>query len=1019
MKFKHTSSIAGAALLLLNAPAASQVRTDFQFNGGEFSSSDADTDTTTSEIGPGPTLTGSNGVSTSTFSYFVRSNATNASTLEESITNGQYITFTLTVDNGPIDLGSFSLDHFMTGAAAASSFSYAVMSDATGFNPGDELGTYTVSGQTGTSAAVNSVFNLADSPSLQGLAAASIVEFRIYLYDSIDANNQIHRIDNIRVDSTVIEPLFSFTDTSPDTNLGFGNSFSLAAGETRTLEYEVVSPSGTGTVQVNSVILTDDADTPGAFTLGTITPALPVTLSAGETLSVEVTANPIAEGSFNGSLTIDTTSTGSIAADGNDIDLDISSRFIAIGSKINPNPTMETALTGWGGGSTLISPGLINGSNGMARVKGAGDFDLFNSPDSLYQATGVPDGASDFQFTAFFSPINADNFTDYASAGAAAGTRPNGDFGDRSFQWVLLSTDSSPPGGTYGDTQAANTIINLAYFPDGIVEDGTPDFYVYNSTTSAWEPTGIGAIEGSVDNDADGDVFNGIGDGLLDPATDPADVVNAYRLVVTGTGFGTPSATYDINIFKFSGPDTFTSGSATGLTAFHGQSGTTATPAAYAFTTADVSTSSNGSFGSTPPFWVDDVCLFNGAIPEPVLAFASTPGIVQITGPATTGSDSFTLRNDGLDEDVSISSITFAGANFSISSPTFPITLAPGESQDITINFDGSGLGDATVAFDTMTISSTDSQNPVQTFLAQAIITSANQQLANWNFEVPGTDNVSDLDTFAAWTFFGTAQSLTDVPGLVTGSTTAAYLDNPGAFVEMRQTLATPLEQFSLNAKFAIKDTTDRAFNLLLRGSGQANIRYQNGIVSAFSGGWQDIIDLSASPLLASTDADFNGSLNDAGDTKNVYQFIVTGTGWGTDFPLFSVAIRDQNGSTLGEATDLSFYQTFPSQPLSSIAFSNEFGNSPGFWIDDVVLSGSAEFDPDNKIIVSSITKDGTTTRATFTALGEVDVYRSTDLQNWTLTISEEVAGTDMIIDFEAPDEKAFYILVPTGDPAP
>ena len=109
-----------------------------------------------------------------------------------------------------------------------------------------------------------------------------------------------------------------------------------------------------------------------------------------------------------------------------------------------------------------------------------------------------------------------------------------------------------------------------------------------SSTARTGTPSASVPLPGSVDNDLDGDPLNGVGDGLLDTTIDPLDVINSYKLRLVGTGFGTGSASYDVTVTKVSGPDSFVTGSATDLTAFHGLDGNTAAPTSHAFITSDL-----------------------------------------------------------------------------------------------------------------------------------------------------------------------------------------------------------------------------------------------------------------------------------------------------------------------------------------------------------------------------------------------------------------------------------------------
>jgi formylglycine-generating enzyme len=73
-------------------------------------------------------------------------------------------------------------------------------------------------------------------------------------------------------------------------------------------------------------------------------------------------------------------------------------------------------------------------------------------------------------------------------------------------------------------------------------------------------------------------------------------------------------------------------------------------------------------------------------------------------------------------------------------------------------------------------------------------------------------------------------------------------------------------------------------------------------------------------------------------------------------------------------------------------------------------------------ITIKNPSKVGSTVRADITSnQGNVDVYRSVDLIDFGAApiLANLPAGTGVVIDPSAPPDKAFYMLVPTGDPAP
>ena len=964
MKKNHLFRIATFSLLYSGLASSQTTRALYDFNvDPQESSVDTDTDTTASNFAINPSgmlgaALGGPGFSTSSFSAFVRLSQTSANNLTDAITNEQYSSFTLTIDNGPIDLGAVNFRHFVTTFNANVDYNVALLSNLTGFTADDAIAV--VQPSTANTDGVTSEIPLLDS-TFTALSSGMVVEFRLYYFDDSNAQNQIYRVDDIEVLTQPLpDPLFNLSESTTDPDLEFPNTFSLGTDLTRTVVYEASSASGTGTVTVDALTITGDTDhSTGGFSVSSV-PPVPVTLNDGETIAITVTADSSEAGAFNGSLLIDTTAAGNQEADALDTTVASSSNFFTIGDKLNPNSAIEGNAVGWGGAPSFIQPGIAPNSASMFRLKGEGDSDG-NSPDSAFQAAGIPDGASDFEFTAFFSPINAANFVDYTSLS------PAGNFGDRTFQWFLLSSDSAITTANFTDDSAEAALINLAYLPDGNVNGGAPDFYVFDGAN--WVATGIGAIEGSFDNGTT------TGDGLLDTEADALDVINVYRLSVRGTGFGTPSASYDISVTNTSGPDTFTSGSATSLTVFHGVSGTTATPASMGFTTGDVSVGNIGSNfdgGFTTSFWVDEACLSNVEFVDAAIPSVST-SLLELSShnnsPALpTGT--ITITNTALVTELELSSISLSGnTGITIPSvPSTPITLASGESIDIEVTFDPSLITPLTAELATLSITSDSVTLPTQTVMIVGLATSDSNLIANCDFEVAGTDNLDDLDTFAAWTEGNndaTRIETTDVPGLIAGSSTAAYLnrntiDGTATFAEVNGSLeGGNTSNFSLESYFAISEPiteatateeSSRIFNFFILGDGggfQMNIRYieedsgTTGIFQAFQAGWQDLISLS-SPLIPSVAANGDGDLSAAGSTSNVYRLKLDATAMGSADASYSLEIFDVDGTSLGASTTSSIFQTpvaATSQLPGTVQFLTEFGENAPFWVDEACAS--------------------------------------------------------------------------------
>ena len=198
------------------------------------------------------------------------------------------------------------------------------------------------------------------------------------------------------------------------------------------------------------------------------------------------------------------------------------------------------------------------------------------------------------------------------------------------------------------------------------------------------------------------------------------------------------------------------------------------------------------------------------------------------------------------------------------------------------------------------------------------------------------------------------------------------------------------------------------------------NLRYEGGEFAAFSDTWNSLFAVALDP---SIDDDGDGSLDGPNDTKNVYKLRITGTGFGTN-PLYSVEVFDLNDTLLGSTpAPVSFFQGgngfSNGSRAGSIFLGNQYGDNPGWWADDLSVSGAII--TDTSIAVTAISKSGNTVSLDFTAAGNVDVYKSLDLVAFGATpiLSNVAPGTAVVVDTAATEAAAFYALVPTGDPAP
>lgn len=625
-----------------------------------------------------------------------------------------------------------------------------------------------------------------------------------FLSITSDRSANTARHAKLTVDYTVIpagEPVLELDPTTPNPDYAFPYSQDTASPLTRTLRYR--NDGVSGTITVEDVVVTNSLGT--AFAAGTTTPALPATLSPGQTIDIPVIATSSTAGTFTGSVFIDTDLSTQ------DKTVPLSASFYQSGQLFSANPSMTTGTASWNGGSTSVAPGLLGiTGDAMARVRGSGDplQPLVRSAHT--QGTAIPNNLPDWCLDFRFTPIAPASFADYTGLSA------DGNFTDRTFQLVVQATDAVPAP-ALNDVLDDETLLNIAYFPDGITTGGIAGFYAYNQST--WQLidfNGDGSalvLDGSTDLDTDADPLNGIGDGVLDSAA--GDTVNAYRMTITGNQFGTPSASYNITL---TGPGGLNK-TATGLTAYHGRNITTHLPAAIAFITTDSSTASNASSGVSPSFWVDEIGYFAVARPARRLILSSGPTFLRSLN-ASTPTHTLTAFNDGTSA-VDLTASLTGTSSVTITSPaTFPVALPAGGSTAVVISHDPAGLiAPNTADAGTLTVASDDPLLASTAFPFLVTNVTDSNYLANGDFETV----TANLPFPAGWTRTGTPSSVASF--LTTGGGTAAVSLAPGQGIlqDFAPAAADGLENFQADFAFQIGSET-QAHRIRFEGNNGADL---------------------------------------------------------------------------------------------------------------------------------------------------------------------------------------------------
>jgi hypothetical protein len=486
----------------------------------------------------------------------------------------------------------------------------------------------------------------------------------------------------------------------------------------------------------------------------------------------------------------------------------------------------------------------------------------------------------------------------------------------------------------------------------------------------------------SVDANADGDL------------NDPEDTRNVYRMRLTGHGWGTANANYDIELSNAN--ETNFTRRVNGLTRYQNSSGVAGTPQSFIFNTA---------FGNNPGFWVDDVSYGLIELPDdPNLELGLTGdlfGVLPVDSPAVTRL--LTVRNTGMFEDLTLTNaiVTGAGSNrYTVLTP-FPVTIFAGQQADIEIAFDPQT--DSRQFSAALLLECNDPSTPLfnVNLNATRLVTGA-QMLVNPDFEATPFDS--------GWV---TGTNVIRQGGFAPGSANAVRLVGEGQRVGQNVVCSS---DWYMEAFFAVGDTAteNEVFSVYLNtisdifnaGATRLRLRYQNG---QFLIGANALPDLGT--LLPSVDANADGDLNDAGDTRNVYRLRIIGRGWGAGGSTADVELSEPNSPNLDRVVAGLSINSAGGAP-TALAFDSMSAGSPGFWVDDARLIIGLPAPRQPRIREFSTSQDGFTISWTSETGANYRLLYSTDLTNWVDSLWAPVpsqGASTSFTEFLPGDPKAFF----------
>ncbi len=358
------------------------------------------------------------------------------------------------------------------------------------------------------------------------------------------------------------------------------------------------------------------------------------------------------------------------------------------------------------------------------------------------------------------------------------------------------------------------------------------------------------------------------------------------------------------------------------------------------------------------------------AVPAAELAVTAEPVFGDLVEMPATASGTLSVINNGGTDAVEITGITFGGDDAALfsTSAVFPVSVAAnGGTADIAVDFDPAG---AVGFFNATATIESDAPNSVPDVSLTAAFTRAGVDvLVNGDFE-------SDGATVTDWLVSGGGSAAAPVAGIAPGSTTAAGLVG-GGFIQQTGNL-TP--DWYAEFFFSAPDTLERAFNVLVSGpSGQINIRYQGDA----AGQWNAFDNVLAAD-------NWGGPLGLGSITPGAtYLMRIVGRDFGGADPHYDLFLSDANGLALTSRVEgiRRFQNAVPTAArMRNLRFSTEFGNAPGFIVDDVALvTGPPPPDAPLAIVDVSYDADAGTATISWNAIVGVTYFveRSADLVAW------------------------------------
>jgi PQQ-like domain len=400
------------------------------------------------------------------------------------------------VSSGTTALGSsgvFNILKYGLDGTGKPAFSVAASStDSFGFGSGSPV--VTSSGTTSGSALVWVVWT--SSANAQGA--------QLRAYDAVPVNGQ----PNLRFSAAIgqsakfaspgIAGNRVYVGTSDGHVIGYGAPLNAALTGSGYAFGNVITGStaqATITVTANSTVtVTGVSISPGVFTVGQVTPALPATLQAGATLSIPVTFAPTAAGMVAATVTV--------ATSGTSLTMSVTGTGTSSFAQLVASPTSLSF-----GGTTVASE--IDDSVTLSNVGGAAlTINSVTAPAAPFGLTGAPASGTvlapgaQVTMTASFDPTAIGMYMSSLGVTSTGGSVTVSMSGSCAAPGKMTISPASVSYGTVGigaSVPGSFTVTNTGGSPITITKSKPPSLGVFTATTSLAEGTTLYPNSSSVE----------------------------------------------------------------------------------------------------------------------------------------------------------------------------------------------------------------------------------------------------------------------------------------------------------------------------------------------------------------------------------------------------------------------------------------------------------------------------------------------------------------------------------------